>query len=1003
MNAQERLNQLYSEIKKVILSRQHPVTGLLPASTAVNAHGNYTDAWVRDNVYSILAPWALSVAFRRKGDKERQDELEQATIKLMRGLLQSMMRQADKVETFKHSLNPLDALHAKYDTSSGLCVVADDAWGHLQIDATSIFLLIMAQMTASGLRIVRTHDEVDFVQNLIYYISSAYRSPDYGIWERGNKINNGKTEINASSLGMAKAALQALDGLNLFGKGASARAVVHTVADSISLARNSLAQLLPRESLSKEVDSALLSVIGFPAFAVGDPELVTKTRDEILKKLGGRYGCKRFLWDGHQTAIEDPNRLYYEHSELADFEHVESEWPLFFCYLYINALFAGNKATAKFYRHKIESVMIEKEGTKLIPELYYLLEENIEAEKLDPGSQERVANENLPLVWAQSIYYTGLLLDEELIEYDDLDAIRLRGSTTRFNHSQVALVVLAENDEVKQALAEHGVIAESIDDISPIRVISAPHLVDAYSQVGANEALGLTGRPLRRLQSLATSQTYSINNQKCLCLSWLQSENGDYRMRDAQLVCDKLEKEIAHIRKHWVNSEAAVFTLMMTEELCQSSNVSALYKTLKNLQLRTQHTNVGYASASLAYRASRENQLYAPNICINPIRTRTESIPNISTGPKAVYEILSTEDKQQAYAALLDFAESKDLNEDDKQQWLNYIYAQSQYKNNWLLARLSFTLLNKQHSDLSDYLTVLAARHFSVIIGSTSQGEFGLNPTMSADEIVGCLSDVSNSAIELCLLQEAFAAIGTLQRTKPRLFTGLRSIHLQHLLKFCSAKSSDEWTLSSAVELGAQAPSQLFNRIEQILESQRSVYKAGLKSDIPNTSSNSENAAVDTDWFEWRVERGLIVNLDRAFLEAIWQSMGHTRSMSFAEANNKEHIIDCDLVRSSMTSGEEIFAKLIDDNIQQLHPHYYKSAMIEALLAFTRFCEKHPEAQFELGINLGEELEKAAHAFCSIERQRSPVSRDVDILLQETPEVLQYYLEKTYKKTLGLE
>src|SRR5690606_23514273 len=138
-------------------------------------------------------------------------QLEQATIKLMRGLLQSMMRQSHKLEAFKHSLNNIDALHAKYDTTTDLAVVADDAWGHLQIDATSLYLLMLAQMTASGLLIVCTISQVDFVQNLVYYISSAYRTPDYGIWERGNKINNGRTEINASSLGMAKAALQALD------------------------------------------------------------------------------------------------------------------------------------------------------------------------------------------------------------------------------------------------------------------------------------------------------------------------------------------------------------------------------------------------------------------------------------------------------------------------------------------------------------------------------------------------------------------------------------------------------------------------------------------------------------------------------------------------------------------------------------------------------------------------------------------------------------------------
>ena len=93
---------------------------MLPASTAVNVHGNYTDAWVRDNVYSILAAWGLALAYRRVEENQgRTYLLEQSVVKLMRGLLTAMMRQAPKVEKFKQSQNPMDALHAKYDTKSG--------------------------------------------------------------------------------------------------------------------------------------------------------------------------------------------------------------------------------------------------------------------------------------------------------------------------------------------------------------------------------------------------------------------------------------------------------------------------------------------------------------------------------------------------------------------------------------------------------------------------------------------------------------------------------------------------------------------------------------------------------------------------------------------------------------------------------------------------------------------------------------------------------------------
>ena len=55
-----------------------------------------------------------------------------------------------QVEKFKYTQSARDALHAKYSVATGMSVVGDSEWGHLQIDATSLYLLTLAQMTASG-------------------------------------------------------------------------------------------------------------------------------------------------------------------------------------------------------------------------------------------------------------------------------------------------------------------------------------------------------------------------------------------------------------------------------------------------------------------------------------------------------------------------------------------------------------------------------------------------------------------------------------------------------------------------------------------------------------------------------------------------------------------------------------------------------------------------------------------------------------------------------------
>lgn len=106
----------------------------------------------------------------------------------MRGILICYMKQSDKVELLKKTQNPIHSLHAKFDSTSYKTVVGDLEWGHLQIDAISVFLLILAQMTAAGncyqvidfflgLRIIWTLEEVAFVQNLVFCIEHAYRIP----------------------------------------------------------------------------------------------------------------------------------------------------------------------------------------------------------------------------------------------------------------------------------------------------------------------------------------------------------------------------------------------------------------------------------------------------------------------------------------------------------------------------------------------------------------------------------------------------------------------------------------------------------------------------------------------------------------------------------------------------------------------------------------------------------------------------------------------------------
>ncbi|XP_014646626.1 PREDICTED: phosphorylase b kinase regulatory subunit alpha, liver isoform isoform X3 [Ceratotherium simum simum] len=549
-NSGVRLDGYARLVQQTILCYQNPVTGLLSASH------EQKDAWVRDNIYSILAVWGLGMAYRKNADRDEDKakayELEQNVVKLMRGLLQCMMRQVDKVEKFKHTQSTKDSLHAKYNTATCSTVVGDDEWGHLQVDATSLFLLFLAQMTASGLRVIFTLDEVAFVQNLVFYIEAAYKVADYGMWERGDKTNQGIPELNASSVGMAKAALEAIDELDLFGAHGGRKSVIHVLPDEVEHCQSILFSMLPRASTSKEIDAGLLSILSFPAFAVEDVNLVNVTKNEIISKLQGRYGCCRFLRDGYKTPREDPNRLHYDPAELKLFENIECEWPVFWTYFIIDGVFSGDAVQVQEYREALEGILIRGEnGIHLVPELYAI-----------PPSK-------------------GFLAPGEI------DPLNRRFSTSVKPDVVVQVTVLAENNHIKELLRKHGVDVQSIADIHPIRVQPGRILSHIYAKLGRNKNLKLSGRPYRHIGVLGTSKLYVIRNQIFTFTPQFTDQHHFYLALDNEMIVEMLRIELAYLCTCWRMTGRPTLTFPITHTMLTNDGSdihSAVLSTIRKLE-----------------------------------------------------------------------------------------------------------------------------------------------------------------------------------------------------------------------------------------------------------------------------------------------------------------------------------------------------------------------------------------------------------------------------------
>ncbi|XP_037978573.1 phosphorylase b kinase regulatory subunit alpha, skeletal muscle isoform isoform X1 [Motacilla alba alba] len=582
-NSGVRLDGYGRLVQQTILRHQDAVTGLLPASA------DHQDAWVRDNVYSILAVWGLGLAYRKNADRDEDKakayELEQSVVKLMQGLLQCMMRQVDKVEAFKYSQSTSDCLHAKYNTHTCATVVGDHEWGHLQMDATSLYLLMLAQMTASGLHIIHSLDEVNFIQNLVFYIEAAYKTADFGIWERGDKTNQGITELNASSVGMAKAALEALDELDLFGAKGGPQSVIWVLSDEVQHCQSILHSMLPRASTSKEVDASVLSVISYPAFAVEDSELVEITKQEIITKLQGRYGCCRFLRDGYRTPKEDPKRLYYEPAELKLFENIECEWPLFWAYLMIDGIFSGNMEQVQEYREALEGVLIKgKNGVRLLPELYSVPPDKVDEEYRNPHTVDRIPMGKLPHMWGQSLYILGCLMAEGFLAPGEIDPLNRRFATVPKPDVVVQVCILAETEGIKAILQKEGIIVETVADVYPIRVQPARILSHIYARLGRNKQMCLTGRPYRHMGVLGTSKLYKIRKSIFTFTPQFIDQQQFYLALDNKMIVEMLRTDLSYLCSRWRMTGRPTITFPISHTMLDETSNSVHPTVLAMLQ-----------------------------------------------------------------------------------------------------------------------------------------------------------------------------------------------------------------------------------------------------------------------------------------------------------------------------------------------------------------------------------------------------------------------------------
>ena len=307
-------------------------------SAALCKKTGYNKIWIRDNIYQALGMQKISI---------------KQAIKTYRAILTLLKKYEWKIDNVINN-KPKELrqyLHPVYNLNME---ELKQEWGFKQNDAIGAILFHIGDLELRGIKVLKNQHDKRIVEKLVLYLKSIeyWHDPDNGIWEEN-------MEIHASSIGACVAGLKKIS------------KIVHVPKFLIKNGERALKNLLPRESETKDVDMALLSLI-YPYNIVSK-----KTAEIILKnveeKLVRKKGVIRYLGD-----------QYYNRNG-------EAEWTMGFPWLAVIYKNFNNPEKYAYYTRKTLEAMNDKGE---LPELYFA------------NSDEY--NENTPLGWAQAMMIVAL-------------------------------------------------------------------------------------------------------------------------------------------------------------------------------------------------------------------------------------------------------------------------------------------------------------------------------------------------------------------------------------------------------------------------------------------------------------------------------------------------------------------------------------------------------------------------------------------------------------------
>lgn len=993
----KQLDIYYGIVKRQLLQFQSPITGLFPVLSTDREVGS-----IRDSVYCAASIWSLYQAYRRiDDDRGKSYELGQSAVKCMRGILECWIKQAHRVEKFKSRQCAINALHCKFHLDTGEEIYSDEKYNHLQIDVVSIYLIFLVQMISSGLQIIYTQDEVAFVQNLVYYVERAYRTPDYGMWERGSKYNDGTPEIHASSIGMAKSALEAINGCNLFGEKGASWSVVYVDIDAHNRNRSIFETMLPRESSSKGVDASLIPTLSFPAFASHEDRLVDLTKNNVIKRLRGKKGFKRFSRDGYLSRLEDKTRRYYTKGEIKDFENFECEWPIFYTYMIIDGVFKNNLEQIEEYQMELRKCMHSDMNGDPVVSMCYAPDGD--------GMYTRASSQSL-FLWGQSVFIIAQLLTAGLLHINELDPIRRYlpsynrprkgGRYSAFQAKPgigtatdlvVQIVLIAESMRLQAMMATYGIQTQTPHEVEPVQIWSSNQLINVYQQLGVNDKIGLTGRPPRPVGSLGTSKVYRICGMTVLCYPLIFEVSDFYLYRDMALLIDDIKTELQFVGKYWRLSGRPTVCLLIREEhmrdpqfkemidllamlkkgyfdgmkvrigrlqnLISSSCIehldfmsqSDLPDSTESAFAQIHHDYIGYQSLTDVPRAQsyREKKIIAQDY-------QNRATPDIIEALRNTESIFLQ--CQLLGIILLREGANYEITGDTVHARLTDLYYRAGTLRYWRAVRYCSSLLRHIVDSISPFITTVLVNGKQITVGVIGQRETVFDKPMTPSEIQNVMYSTVQpyDVIHAVLQQEVVLYCGRLIATNPDIFKGILKIRVGWVLE--AMKLYLTMTGDEDADIENLSPFSIRKLLLRVLT-------------VSLWAADDSFSALQRRQLE-----GCLFRVPPSLYNHVWDVLERTPLGITVQGHNLPALATL----TNKSRSEFSFALQVEEMLNKINQPERRQIVVELLVIVATILRRNPELRFNQILDLDLLLEDSFNMYCK--DNDLPLTKDISPL-----------------------